>query len=189
MKTHVETASAARIRVSVLAASGAVVSSLEFNTMRVLLAWLAQWGVELIDGDHLVARWIGYQSPLREFLGHTREDGALRLNVFVGAAHIDGLEVFDLLKARPRGARPPAPYRDGPVKGTGKHGTYRYYRRHLRTFGEHREGVYPDDECEVTPSTRACRNRANLPSARDGRPRCVDFSWKAHRNHQWKGTT
>lgn len=185
MKNHVETALASRFRVSVLSRSGAVVTSFEFTNLRALLTCLERWHVAVTDGQ-LVAPHPRYRAALRPFVEHALADGSLRINVYVGAAHISGDEAIIMIAGRPGATDGAPPFRDGPVEGTGKRGPYRYFRRRIRTADSHREGVYPDDGCEDVPKFRASRNRANLPSGRDDIPRCRTRSWKATRRHQWR---
>ncbi|MCV9963920.1 hypothetical protein OIU34_18750 [Pararhizobium sp. BT-229] len=185
MKRHVETALASRFHVTVLARSGAVVSSFEFTTLPALLSRLERWHVVVTD-DQLAAPYPRYSPSLRTFMQHARTDGSLRINVYAASTHISGDEALDLIAGRPVAPGGPPPFRDGPVKGTGKRGPYRFFRRRIRTADSHREGSYPDDGCEDVPELRAARNRANLPSGRDDIPRCRTRSWKATRRHQWR---
>lgn len=186
MKSHVETAHASRFQVSVLARSGAIVSTLEFSTLRVLLSWLDGWHVSATEYGQLVAPNPRYSPLLRPFMEHARADGGLRINVYVASAHIFADEAVELIAQLPAAPAPVHPFRDGPVKGTGKRGRYRFFRRRIRTSGSHREAEYPNDGCDDVPAFRAARNRTNLPSGRDDIPRCRTRSWKATRRHQWR---
>lgn len=186
MKSHVETVCVSRFQVAVLSHSGAVVSTLEFTTLRVLLSWLDGWRVVVTANGQLVAPFPRYSPLLRPFMEHARPDGGLRINVYVASAHVSAHQALDLIARRPLAPEAAAPFRDGPVKGTGKRGPYRFFRRRIRTADSHREAFYPADGCDDVPPLRAARNRTNLPSGRDDIPRCRTRSWKATRRHQWR---
>ncbi|MCS4090006.1 hypothetical protein [Rhizobium sp. BK176] len=186
MKVHVETAHASRFHVSVLAPGGTAVHTIEFVSLRVMLSWLASWWVEVGAGGELFAPHPRYNRPLRPYTGYERASGGLRLNAYVGSAHLSGDEVLALISARPVKPNPHRPFRDGPVDGTGKRTRFRFFRRRIRTADSHREGAYPADDCGDVPAYRPARNRANLPSGRDDIARCQTRSWKATRRHQWR---
>ncbi len=186
MKSHVETACVSRFQVAVLAHSGAVVSTLEFTTLRVLMSWLDGWHVAVTADDQLVAPYPRYSPLLRPFMAHARADGGLRINVYMASAHVSAHQALDLITQRPSAPVAGARFRDGPVKGTGKRRPYHFFRRHIRTADSHREGFYPADDCDDVPPLRAARNRTNLPSGRDDIARCRTRSWKATRRHQWR---
>jgi hypothetical protein len=186
MKSHVETAHVSHFQVAILAHSGAVVSTLAFSNLRVLLSWLDGWHVVATADGHLAAPYPRYNKALRPFMEHARSDGGLRINVYVAFAHVSPAEALELIARRPIAPVASKPFRDGPVKGTGKRGRYRYFRRRIRTSDSHREGFYPADECEDVPPLRAARNRTNLPSGRDDIARVRTRSWKASRRNQWR---
>jgi hypothetical protein len=186
MKVHVETAHASRFHVSVLAPGGAAVHAIEFASLRVMLSWLASWWVEVGADGELFAPYPRYNPALRPYTGYERAVGGLRLNAYVGAAHLSADETLALIAARPVKPRPDLRFRDGPVDGTGKRIRFRFFRRRIRTADSHREGAYPADDCEDVPAYRPARNRANLPSGRDDIVRCQTRSWKATRRYQWR---
>lgn len=118
----------------------------------------------------------GVQAPFR----------AVFVDVYQGACHTNAIVLAELLRSVHAARSAAYAFRHGPVPGTGKRGSYRYFRSSIRTADSHREAFYPEDGCFDVPALRPCRNRANLPSERDDIPRCRMRSWKESRRHQWR---
>lgn len=195
--TH-ETLDVSRCEVSILSPGGAVVGRRAFCDYDDLRSWLGYWRI-VTDLDTVRALDAGWYTGLKPYARHAHQDGSLRLNVLVGgcclAPEAVGVIAADAKKARDerfnRRREPHRPgFRSGPVPGTGKRGSYCYFRREIATFGTHREAAEaPDDEYSAfTPPVRASRNAANLPSGRDDIPRNIEHSWKTTRRTQWRAS-
>lgn len=185
MKQPVATHTVSRHELVVSDALGKKLCSEMHSSLGSLAARLRKFRYRIV-GERIVfgcvlseARFLalhGVQAPYR----------AVFVDVYRGDCHTNAIALVEILRSVPVSRSVGYAFRYGPVPGTGKRGSYRYFRSSIRTADSHREAFYPEDGCFDVPPIRPCRNRANLPSERDDIPRCRMRSWKETRRHQWR---
>ena len=175
--------------ITVIDGFGAAVGSRRFPDIVALCAWLSNWRFSLAPGgSFLLAVNVRNYPVIGAFVEHARpDDCSLRINVHVGGAVVTTERALELVVegriARERRSEPGV-FRTGPVPGTGKRRTYRYFRRKIATFTDRRDAYLGLEE--GGPPVRAARNDVNLPDGRDDISRCLTRCWKKTRRHQWR---
>jgi hypothetical protein len=164
MKSCFETLDVSRCELVFLSSGGAVVGVQAFSDLDDLKSWLGYWKIALFADDTSIRAMHAHRySILRDHADHAGEDGSMRLNVIIAGCCLSPEEALALsersaaerqaiFSRRARGYS----FRNGSVPGIGKLGSYRYFRRGMRTFGTHREAaeVCDDDEfrhCSPSP--------------------------------------
>lgn len=185
------------IHISVRHDDGSEMQTYAFNNFKELFRFTDEARFFVNEETSIIHYSVGYNDHNDlHVLAKDKPFGNIRINIYdkdgryISAAFFlskvkEAIERYE--RSRPLLWRPNYSYkfRDGPVPGTGKIGTYEYFRS-IKTHQERRNAV----ACEKDPMGRSLvrggRSGANVPTSWEDIGRNITRSWKKHRKTQWK---